>query len=395
MIAAIALHIVKLVRNRQRRQHSDFLRVYSFCHVGYVVHFFVHELREFLHILHIQFPLDGIHLPENLHFHRPAHVSSMREDNTKFARLACRPSYGKSHLHYWLRSVPCELQPVGLPARTIRIHLLAQGAPHGHQASTQEITRLAATPHPGRAAHRPEAERVAAAVAPQLTYRGGPLLTAVEVFTIFWGAEWNQSPQSVVMKNMNLFFDYILTSALMDQLGEYSVPGKNIGHGTRAGTTILTSPAPSASVQDSTIQQLLQQEIASKHLPAPNPNSLYFVFLPPGVKVVQGGAASCRDFCGYHDSISGNIFYAVMPYTGCSGCTGGLTVADALTSTSSHELCEAITDPVPGQGWYDDNNGEIGDICAWKTRVLGGYTIQLEWRNHADLCVQGSNSFYG
>jgi hypothetical protein len=247
----------------------------------------------------------------------------------------------------------------------------------------------ASVQHPIRVVplHRPEAAGVAAAVAPQLTYRGGPLLTSVEVVTVFWGAEWNQSPQSVVMKNMNLFFDYILTSALMDQLGEYSVPGENIGHGARAGTTILTSPAPSASVQDSTIQQLLQQEIASKNLPAPNPNSLYFIFLPPGVKVVQGGSASCQDFCGYHDSASGNIFYAVMPYPSCSGCTGGLTVADALTSTSSHELCEAITDPVPGQGWYDDNNGEIGDICAWKTRILGGYTIQLEWSNHAGSCV--------
>src|SRR5216684_622746 len=157
----------------------------------------------------------------------------------------------------------------------------------------------AALQHPIRVVplHRPEAQRIAAAVAPRLTYRGGPLLTAVEVFTIFWGAEWNQSPQSVVMKNMNLFFDYILTSALMDQLGEYSVPGKNIGHGARTGTTILTSPAPNSSVQDSEIQRLLQPEIASKNLPAPNPNSLYFIFLPPGVKVVQGGAASCQDFC--------------------------------------------------------------------------------------------------
>src|SRR5260370_8091185 len=95
---------------------------------------------------------------------------------------------------------------------------------------------------------RPEAERIAPAVAPHLTYRGGPLLTAVEVFTIFWGAEWNQSPQSVIMKNINLFFDYILTSALMDQLGEYSVPGKNIGHATRAATPILASPPPSTSL---------------------------------------------------------------------------------------------------------------------------------------------------
>ena len=54
--------------------------------------------------------------------------------------------------------------------------------------------------------HRPEAKRVAAAVAPRLTYRGGPLLTAVEVFTIFWGAEWNQSPQSAVMKKHEPLF---------------------------------------------------------------------------------------------------------------------------------------------------------------------------------------------
>ena len=72
---------------------------------------------------------------------------------------------------------------------------------------------------------------------------------------------------------------------------------------------------------------------------------------------------------------------------GCSGCTGGLALFDALTSTSSHELCEAITDPIPGQGWYDDVNGEIGDICAWTTRKLGPYTVQLEWSNQRKQCV--------
>jgi hypothetical protein len=50
-------------------------------------------------------------------------------------------------------------------------------------------------------------------------------------------------------------------------------------------------------------------------------------------------------------------------------------------------LCEAITDPIPGQGWYDDANGEIGDICAWKTKKLGQYTVQLEWSNTAGACV--------
>ena len=51
------------------------------------------------------------------------------------------------------------------------------------------------------------------------------------------------------------------------------------------------------------------------------------------------------------------------------------------------ELCEAVTDPIPGQGWYDDVHGEIGDICAWKTKKLGAYTVQLEWSNNAAACI--------
>jgi hypothetical protein len=114
---------------------------------------------------------------------------------------------------------------------------------------------------------------------------------------------------------------------------------------------------------------------------------LYFVYVPPNVQVVMGGSASCQAFCGYHDAIGSSLFYAVMPYPGCTGCIGGLAPFDALTSTSSHELCEAVTDPIPGQGWYDDANGEIGDICAWRTKKVGVYTVQLEWSNNRNACV--------
>jgi hypothetical protein len=224
--------------------------------------------------------------------------------------------------------------------------------------------------------------------APSLTYRGGPLLTAVQVFTFFWGAAWQAQPQAGVAQKINQFFDYIVTSALIDQMAEYNVPGKKIGHGTHTGTTTLTAPAPGRSVADGALQHLIQQEISTNPaVPKPTPNSLYFVFLPPGVAVSQGGGRSCMTFCGYHNDINGQIFYAIMPYPGCAGCTGGLSALDALTSTSSHELCEAITDAIPGQGWYDDHNGEIGDICAWKTKKDGAYTVQLEWSNHAGRCV--------
>lgn len=230
---------------------------------------------------------------------------------------------------------------------------------------------------------------VSAAPSPRLVYNGGPLLAAAEVFTAFWGSEWHQTPQSDLLNQLNQFFDAILSSALLDQLGEYSVPAYTISHGKHVGTATITSSEPPQALSDEQIQQMLQQEIGTNSdFPPPSGNRLYYVFLPPGVSVTMGGSRSCQAFCGYHDTIgNGQIFYAVMPYPGCSGCTGGLSAFDALTGTSSHELCEAITDPIPGQGWYDQVHGEIGDICAWKFKRVGQYNVQLEWSNSASQCV--------
>jgi hypothetical protein len=85
--------------------------------------------------------------------------------------------------------------------------------------------------------------------------------------------------------------------------------------------------------------------------------------------------------CGYHWFIANanpKVYYAVMPYPGCAGCqeTGQPDLVN-LTIISSHELCESITDPEPWSGWNDSNNGEIGDICAWKVGTIGPYTVQL------------------
>jgi hypothetical protein len=240
--------------------------------------------------------------------------------------------------------------------------------------SVEEIAKPAAGAPPGPAPH--------------LVYQNGPLISAVEVFTIFWGPTW-KTTQRALATTVNQFFDAILTSSLLDQMAEYSVtPHYPIGHGKRTGTIKITTPTLRHSVTDAAIQHMLQNEIATNSaVPQPNPNTLYFIYLPPGIAVIQGGGRSCTVFCGYHNDINGQIWYAVMPYPGCAGCTGGLSAADALTSTSSHELCEAITDPIPGQGWYDQANGEIGDICAWKTKKVGAYTVQLEWSNAHNACV--------
>lgn len=234
--------------------------------------------------------------------------------------------------------------------------------------------------------YRPSAG-IAAPPAAQLTYRGGPLLESVKVFTIFWGQVWQASPNSDLAAQINQFFKFVVGSTLIDQLGEYNVPGHTIGHGSFIGTVTLTQAVPAHSVTDAAIQQMLQAQINNTaSVPMPDANTLYFIYLAPGTAVVQGGSRSCQAFCGYHDTFGSGIYYAVMPYPNCSGCLGGMTALDALTSTSSHELCEAITDPLPGQGWYDDTHGEIGDICAWQTKKLGNYTVQMEWSNKDGSC---------
>ena len=228
--------------------------------------------------------------------------------------------------------------------------------------------------------------RLPAATA-KLTYRNGRLLQQPRVYSVYWGASWQSSPSAPALRGrIDQFFRDVLVSPLMDQLAEYNVKGQTIGHGQYLGSTVRSDSAPVGSVTDLAIRTQLLKWIKAKAIPSNALNSLYFIYLEPGIVSIMGGSKSCQNYCGYHDAV-GNVYYAVMPYPLCTGCLGGLTVVDAITGTSSHELCEAITDPVPGQGWYDDANGEIGDICAWNFKKIGPDTVQQEWSNSHNRCV--------
>jgi hypothetical protein len=142
--------------------------------------------------------------------------------------------------------------------------------------------------------YRPSAG-ITAPPAAQLTYRGGPLLDSIKVFPIFWGQLWQTSPNSSLANEINQFFSFVVRSALIDQLAEYSVPGQSIGHGSFIGTATLTEPPLSHFVTDAAIQKTLQQEIkSSSSVPKPDANTLYFIYLPPGTAVVQGDRVPAR-----------------------------------------------------------------------------------------------------
>jgi hypothetical protein len=205
-------------------------------------------------------------------------------------------------------------------------------------------------------------------------------------------------------------------SAYFDWLVEYDTPrsggtGQTIGRG---GFVVQKLISPSAAndgqtISDSQIQAELAAQLQAGALPAPtndsggNANTLYMVHFPQGKTITLGSVSSCvnNGFCAYHGSFAlgaQNVLYGVLPdmgpQSGCrQGCGQNAVPFDNQTSVASHELVEAVTDPVVSLGWFDPNTGnEIGDICNQQQgTVLGGdgvaYVVQKEFSNRANACI--------
>jgi hypothetical protein len=186
--------------------------------------------------------------------------------------------------------------------------------------------------------------------------------------------------------------------------------GQQIGRGTLKGTFTIAPKTKAAALTDAAIRKELTAQITAGKLPAPGPQTVYLVHLPPGVSVSLDGSRSCASggFCAYHNTFkrsSKEVDYAVLPDlgpgSGCeTGCGGAATPFANQTAVASHELIEAITDPAVGLAkglarplaWYSAQGGEIGDLCNGQQATLHAasgeqYTVQKEWSNKARACI--------
>jgi len=103
------------------------------------------------------------------------------------------------------------------------------------QTTPQPTTPQIQAPVTGPKRIVPPAEFVAHGVSPMpgapvpvLTNHGGTVLQSVQVVPIYWGAAWATGPNATLPAQIDAFFDFIVTSSLIDLLGEYSLPGKPI-----------------------------------------------------------------------------------------------------------------------------------------------------------------------
>jgi hypothetical protein len=137
-----------------------------------------------------------------------------------------------------------------------------------------------------------------------------PIIPNVQIETVYYGSAWSgqaanpalSAELSAEWKDLDQFFGAITDSHYMDGLSQYSMT-------TPSGTVIRPGPGSFArhdfvggqltrgqTVSEYTVQTMLSQEIQRRALDAPNGNTLYMVFMPPGVEeagdVGSGGGPS-------------------------------------------------------------------------------------------------------
>jgi hypothetical protein len=238
---------------------------------------------------------------------------------------------------------------------------------------------------------RPGVEFLEDRLVPSLVHGSGPVLQQVQVETLFLGQQWqNDSTYSSLRNNLNDFLQNLTGSSYMDLMSQYGV-----GHGSFIDTSIgffIPDPNMTENISDAQIQTFITFSVNDGSLKPENGERLFVVFTAPGEVVVDSsGKTSRSDFAAYHsDFVDGSgvtTYYAVIAFPGSPNGTDGLpTTMGNLTAPVSHELAEAVTDPIPPSGWTDPQNSyvtrlgpEIGDIAdAQNARSVmwNGYYVQ-------------------
>jgi hypothetical protein len=249
----------------------------------------------------------------------------------------------------------------------------------------------------------------------KVLYFGGPVISNVKVMAVFWG---NQVDPTTVAK-IGGFYSSITDSDYMDWMKEYDTniiaqdgkqgTNQHIGRGSLGGTFTIAPINKNAKLSQSDIQGELVNQIAQNSLPKPDADTLYMVYFPANITISISFGDSCAAWCGDHEGFTdpkfGNIYYAMMPDLGGScafGCGFASDPFSSLTFISSHEMSEAVTDPLsplanvaPARpaGWLALDQNEIGDLCTSSSGDLKSgsvlYSVEGEWDNTINGCKAG------
>lgn len=206
---------------------------------------------------------------------------------------------------------------------------------------------------------------------PQVESEGGTVLVRPRLVPMFFS---NDDPR-LVAQAVDFETRVGATAYWQATTAEYGV-----GPAT-ASPAVMLAETSSGTIDDRQIGAWLQAKInaADPELPAPTTGDIYVIHYPLGTTITLQGTRSCASFGAYHANTFATVnkrrspvAYAVIPR--CAG-NGRAPTIDDITTPTSHELVEAVTDPYPyssplGYASVDGDHafwglrgGELGDMC--------------------------------
>jgi hypothetical protein len=207
----------------------------------------------------------------------------------------------------------------------------------------------------------------------------GIVVDHVQVVNVFWGRDFHTGDSlHASVPYLNQFTKDLVGGPFMDVLGQYGV-----GHGHFQGSRLMGWVPRGGFISDTTIQAALERLLNSHELPAPGPEELYMVYLPPGVTIGEPGYHENNWTAGF--DAGGKEVYHDFNFAAISWAKGEL----GNTVVASHEVAEAVTDPRVGAGWYNDaawlsgKGGEVADLAVPNTATLHGYKVTQLYSNEA------------
>lgn len=241
---------------------------------------------------------------------------------------------------------------------------------------------------------------------PQLSGNGKVVLNPMNLVTIVSTGD----PEAT---DLFAFGDQLVTSAWWSSFStEY-------GLGTPVSPTVhITGPAITTNPTETDIVNYIASATASTPAAAANGNTMYMVYLPPNIEIIDPTTGqpntNCQYYGGFHTPYGkGGDSWGIGQHCPLAGT--GLTDLEWMTIVGSHEIAEGASDPQPGNGWElvtePDTNapwtqppwvaalyGEIGDMCVDTQVTEGSYTYQRIWSNAAaaneeDPCVPAYSQY--
>jgi hypothetical protein len=208
---------------------------------------------------------------------------------------------------------------------------------------------------------------------------GGPIMSAQKIVPVFFSGD-----DDATVAQIRDFLGKIQSSSYFATAGaEYGVGAATLL------PEIDLAEAAATSTTDGEIEQWLQAKLQAGDgvFPAPDGNTIYVMFYPTSTTIdLVGFGTSCQAFGGYHaDTMLGDgtiATYAVIPRCAAEQ---GFSAMDLLTTSTSHELLEAATDPEPANDpAYDELDdahfyvelallSEVGDLCSFSPSGYASY----------------------